>query len=299
MRRRLLFLSLLLVPLATRAQQVGVLTHDAVLHDGPSRTAPRLGDLAAGETVSLLRREHRNGYLQVRTQTEDVGWVWELYVHLVDPTEVHEPTTPHTLVPSPLGVDVPAGDFDNCPDSGDAQLARVRVLNRLKNRSAEPRDADIDSSVTLAAMLAPSSGDSGDLGRFQETKAAEITAFVYRVIPGGKKETANCKLGDPVHRDTHIELILGPSDTAEIRRVIAEVTPRWRAALKDRGVDWSTAALQQTIEGHWVRLRGWLMFDLEHQAQAENTNPGNSANWRATAWEIHPITFLAAAVSPP
>src|SRR5437870_8952449 len=121
MRRRLLFLSLLLVPLAARAQQVGVLTHDAVLHDGPSRTAPRLGDLAAGETVSLLRREHRNGYLQVRTQTEDVGWVWELYVHLVDPTEVHEPTTPHTLVPSPLGVDVPAGDFDNCPDSGDAR----------------------------------------------------------------------------------------------------------------------------------------------------------------------------------
>src|SRR5207249_1491367 len=200
MRRRLLFLSLLLVPLAARAQQVGVLTHDAVLHDGPSRTAPRLGDVAAGETVSLLRREHRNGYLQVRTQTEDVGWVWELYVHLVDPTEVHEPTTPHTLVPSPLGVDVPAGDFDNCPDSGDAQLARVRVLNRLKNRSAEPRDADIDSSVTLAAMLAPTSGDSGD---------------------------------------------------------------------------------------------------LEHQAQAENTNAGNSANWRATAWEIHPITFLAAAVSPP
>src|SRR5207244_12453417 len=121
------------------------------------------GNAAAGETDSLLRREHRTGYLQVRTQTEDMVCVRELYARLVNPTEAHEPTTPHPLVPSPLGVDGPAGDFDNCPDSGDAQLARVRVLNRLKNRSAEPRHADIASRVTLAAMPAPSSGDSGDL----------------------------------------------------------------------------------------------------------------------------------------
>ena len=42
------------------------------------------------------------------------------------------------------------------------------------------------------------------------------------------------------------------------------------------GVDWSTVTLQQTIEGHWVKVRGWLMFDSEHKSQAENTHPGGT-----------------------
>jgi len=171
----------------------------------------------------------------------------------------------------------------------------IRPLNRLKNRSAEPRDADVDSSVTLAAMLAPSSNDAG---RFAETKAAEISGFVFRVIPGGRTETTNCRKGDPVHRDTHIELTNSPTDTAEIQRVIVEVTPRWRAGLKGDGTDWSTATLQQTIERRWIKVRGWLLFDTEHKAQAENTNPGGTKNWRATAWEIHPITSIVVVSQP-
>jgi len=171
----------------------------------------------------------------------------------------------------------------------------IRPLNRLKNRSAEPRDADVDGGVTLAAMLAPSSNDAG---RFAETKAAEITGFVFRVIPGGRSETTNCRKGDPVHRDTHIELTNSPTDTAEIQRVIVEVTPRWRAGLKGDGTDWSTATLQQTIERRWIKVRGWLLFDTEHKAQAENTNPGGTKNWRATAWEIHPITSMLVVSQP-
>jgi len=291
----LVLAALVLVFPAANAQQVGILTRNATLRSGPSSASEKLGALEAGEAVTLFENGRRAGYLRVRTQTEDVGWVWERFVRLVDPTELHQPTVPHTFQPAPTGVPVAQGDFDGCPDSGNAKPHHVSVLNRFKNRGADPQDADIDSSVTLAAMLAPSLDDAP---RFDATKAAEITAYVFRVIPGGRSETSNCKLGDPVHRDSHIELTLSPSDTTPIRRVIVEVTPRWRAALRDQGIDWSTATLQQTVEGHWVRVRGWLMFDAEHKAQAENTHQGGDRNWRATAWEIHPVTAMTIIPQP-
>jgi len=80
--------------------------------------------------------------------------------------------------------------------------------------------------------------------------------------------------------------------------VIVEVTPRWRAMMKLQGVDWSTNSLQKTLPGHWVRVRGWLLFDLEHAGEAENTNPGHPRNWRATAWEIHPVTGIETTQKP-
>ena len=294
--RRIVVAVVALVAFASIAetQQVGVLTHNATLRSGPSSSSGKVAALQAGEAVTLLGNGHQGNYLRVRAQSEDVGWVFEHYVRLIDPTEVHQPTSPHTLHPAPTVVPVAQGDFDACPDSGDAKLARVRALNRLKNRSAEPQATDIDSAVTLAAILAPSTDDAS---RFNDAKAAEITGYVFRVIPGGSSETTNCKKGDPVHRDTHIELTLSPTDTAEIRRVIVEVTPRWRAAMQQDSVDWSTATLQQTLEGHWARVRGWLMFDTEHKGQAENTHPGGGTNWRATAWEVHPISAIT--VIPP
>ena len=289
--------ALLLFAPTVDAQQVGVLTHAATLHSGSSSSSGNLGVLAVGEAVTLLRNGHRSGYLRVRTQNEEVGWVYERYVTLVDPTELHQPAPPHTVnagSPSPA-VTAGSGDFDSCPDSGNAQPSRVRTLNRQKNRAAKPQAADIDSTVTLAAILAPSSNDSG---RFNEAKGAEITAYVFRIIPGGRSETSNCKKGDPVHRDTHIELTTSPTDTVETRRVIVEVTPRWRAAELQDSVDWSTATLQHSLEGHWAKVRGWLMFDAEQKAQSENTHPGGDRNWRATAWEIHPITAITIITQP-
>jgi hypothetical protein len=49
----------------------------------------------------------------------------------------------------------------------------------------------------------------------------------------------------------------------------------------------------RTVEkllGRWIKIGGWMHFDVEHQNESENTAPGRERNWRATAWEIHPIT---------
>ena len=50
----------------------------------------------------------------------------------------------------------------------------------------------------------------------------------------------------------------------------------------------------EDLLGRWVRIRGWMLFDVEHQNQSKNTAPGRERNWRATAWEIHPITSVDA-----
>ncbi len=283
------------------AQGTAMVNHNSILRSGPSAQSKRLGVVPEGEVVTLMAHGTRSGYVRVLTQEEQVGWITQRNETVIDPTETHEPAgTPAAAPSSAPALTVVAGAFDGCAAAGDpspngANYQQIAALNTLKNRSVEPADADLDSSVTMAAILAPSSDDSH---RWNSGRAAQFVAYVYRVIPGGKSETTNCRKGDPVHRDSHIELVLNPGDTAETRRVIVEVTPRWRAAAQAAGIDWSTATLQHTIEGHWVRVRGWLFFDAEHKDAAENTNPGGGTNWRATAWEVHPVVNLTIVAHP-
>lgn len=162
----------------------------------------------------------------------------------------------------------------------------MQSLNLLKNRYVAPTPTQIDSLITLAAMLAP--GD--DATRFAQDKGVEIVGVVTDVQVGGT-ETTNCDANTLPYRDTHIRIAV-TRDAPENRRVVVEITPRWREAMNAVGVDWSTATLTNTLIGRTVRVQGWLLFDTEHAKESENTNPGNPKNWRATAWEVHPITFL-------
>jgi hypothetical protein len=183
--------------------------------------------------------------------------------------------------------------LDGCPVEGDASSPAVRELNRLKNRTASPAPQQLDPAVTLAAMLEP--GD--DRGRWNESHAAEVVGYVQDVKVGGV-ETVNCRATDPEHRDTHIELVLDPMNASEENRMIVEVTPRTRFLAEQRGEDWTTPGLRDHIQGRWVRVRGWLLFDTEHESQSVNTAPGRPRDWRATAWEIHPVTSIEVTTRP-
>lgn len=185
------------------------------------------------------------------------------------------------------GPQQPFETFDGCGLEGDATNPTVRELNQLKNRTIAPEPQQLDPRVTLAAMLEP--GD--DRSRWDERLGAEITGYVWDVKVGGV-ETVNCRASDPQHRDTHIELVLDPMNSAAAHRVIVEVTPRVRALAQQRGEDWSTSALRDRLQGRWVRVRGWLLFDSEHSGQSVNTAPRRPRDWRATAWEVHPITSI-------
>lgn len=184
-------------------------------------------------------------------------------------------------------------DFDGCNLDGSATTARLKQLNQLKNRYTAPRDNQIDHSITLSALLAP--GD--DKTRWTSTSGAEITGFVLEVKPGGE-ETCNCGKTDPVHTDTHIELVLNSTDTLGTQSVVVEVTPRMRAIMGASETDWSTKTLRTQFRHKWAKVSGWMTFDSQHANAAENTNPGGANNWRATAWEIHPVTDMQIVTAP-
>lgn len=190
----------------------------------------------------------------------------------------------------------PTGDMQNfggCALDGDAQSQPLETLNRLKNRYTPPTANEMNPQVTLNAILAP----GNDLSRWNESQAAEITGYVVAIKPGGS-ETVNCHAKDPAHTDTHIELALNIGDTEGIKHMIVEVTPRGRAIMAAKGMDWSTTNLQKTLTGKRVKVTGWMMVDRQHCNASENTNPGKPNNWRATCWEIHPVTGLAQAPQP-
>jgi hypothetical protein len=67
---------------------------------------------------------------------------------------------------------------------------------------------------------------------------------------------------------------------------------RWREFVGAQNQDWTTDALRAALRRRTVRFTGWLFFDGEHDDEAENTRPGRPENWRATAWELHPVTRI-------
>lgn len=172
----------------------------------------------------------------------------------------------------------------NCPSIGIALTSRAMQLHRLKNRTAIPQPADFDARVTLEAILQP--GD--DTTRWSSDRAARVQGEVIDVAYA-RPEATNCF--HPCRRDIHIN-IATHKGAAINQQMVVEVTPNFRDWAAQQGIDWSAETLHAQLVGHWVEFEGWLYFDLGHAKEAENTSPGTPENWRATAWEIHPITKI-------
>jgi hypothetical protein len=162
--------------------------------------------------------------------------------------------------------------------------ADKRALIALKNRSAIPAPADFDPAVSLAAMLAP----GNDRHRWSERKAGVVEGYVVAVKQAGIELANGLSF---TRRDLHIDVALRP-DAPPRERVVVEVTPPIRSWARQRGRDWSASALEREVLHRRCRFEGWLLFDTEHVDEAENTHPGNADNWRATAWELHPVTAI-------
>jgi hypothetical protein len=170
----------------------------------------------------------------------------------------------------------------HCPTSGIAFTKARRDLHSLKNRTAIPQTSDFDERVTLSSLLQP----GNDSARWSATRAARIEAHVVSVA-AARTEMANCYWG----RDTHIHVGARP-DAPPREHVVIETTPRIEAWAKSQGWDWSEETLKRELTGRLVRFEGWLLFDSGHAMESENISPGRQHNWRATAWEIHPVTRL-------
>lgn len=170
----------------------------------------------------------------------------------------------------------------NCPSSGIALTDKQRTLHRLKNRTAFPQAADFDTRITLDQLLQP----GNDRDRWSVDRAARIQGYVIDVAYAGFEAT-NCYSG----RDIHIH-IANRKEAAKNEQVVVEVPPKLNAWARQHGMDWSEQTLQAQLVGHWCEFEGWLYFDVGHAEESENMAPNNPNNWRATPWEIHPITKI-------
>jgi hypothetical protein len=171
-----------------------------------------------------------------------------------------------------------------CPPPGAALSPSGREFMRLKNRDAEPGPRDFDDAVTLGALLRP----GADRARWSESRAGRVEGYVVEVVEGGV-EAVNCY--SYRERDTHVH-VAPRADAPRAEWVVVEVTPRAREGARRRGLDWSAGALRRELVGRRCRFEGWLLFDREHADESENTAPGAHGNWRATAWELHPVTAI-------
>ena len=177
-----------------------------------------------------------------------------------------------------------APELAPCPRRGCALTANKRAFVLLKNREAQPTEFDFDRRASLDALLA--AGD--DTSRWSQERAAAVEGYVVSVQTGGI-ESSNCF--SLTRRDVHVH-VARRADAPATETVVVEVTPRAAAVASARGLDWSLAALRRDLSGRLCRFEGWLLFDREHADESLNTAPGNPVNWRATAWELHPVTRI-------
>ncbi|MBA2524858.1 MAG: hypothetical protein H0V18_03600 [Pyrinomonadaceae bacterium] len=170
----------------------------------------------------------------------------------------------------------------HCPASGIAFTKERRDLHLLKNRTTLPQPSDFDERLTLTSLLQP----GNDSARWSTSRAARIEGYVVSVA-AARTELANCYCG----RDTHIHIAMRP-DAPSSEHVVLETTPRIEAWARTQGWDWSEETLKRKLLGRLVLFEGWLLFDSGHAMESENIAPGTPHNWRATAWEIHPVTKI-------
>ena len=175
-------------------------------------------------------------------------------------------------------------DSSECGIEGSAKKQNDKALNRLKNRYNVPQKYDIDTSFNWDKI----NESTDDRRKFNARRAVILRGYVVSVNMGSL-ETCNCNSTDPAYRDTHI--IIAPNKESKddkTQYVVAEVTPRMRILMKEKGIDWSQKALKK-LKGQNVEIEGWLFYDFKHGEKSAKVRPNTEGVNRATAWEIHPI----------
>jgi hypothetical protein len=190
--------------------------------------------------------------------------------------------------------------YRGCKACGTAKSQKAKTLNVQKNRGTK---ATHPSQITVAEIRDPANNDT-----FSPSRQVWVTAFVASVGPGGFKETCNCKRADL--RDVHINVVADPSEVGDkTKYVVVEFTPRWEKKFDfdDSDYEAMVSAVKSQIENKWVKFEGWMLYDFLHANESKSTAPDvptctdhepNPCIWRATPWEVHPVTAYTVVPGP-
>jgi hypothetical protein len=193
--------------------------------------------------------------------------------------------------------------YRHCSACGTATDSKHRTLNVQKNRGTAVTNPQ---KITVQEIRDP----ANDQGVLTPTKKVWVTGFVASVDPGGLQETCNCKRIDL--RDVHINIVANPAEANDkTKYVVVEFTPRWEQTFgfNDSNYDAMRQAVINQIQGKWVKFSGWMMYDFIHANASQSTSPANpvcpndgqlhsGCNWRATPWEVHPVTAYTVVSGP-
>ncbi|MEP6994850.1 MAG: hypothetical protein ABI968_10045 [Acidobacteriota bacterium] len=155
-----------------------------------------------------------------------------------------------------LSVGVMVGQ-DRPGDKGESA-----AQHKLSSRAESPKAAEIDSAVTLDAMLAKK-----DKSGFSETRGAAIEGYVVQT----EREEDG---------DYHLTLATAAGETDTRKWVLVEVTPAWQK----KTAAFSPDALRK-FYGMKIHVTGWLYYEPDD----DQPDP------RGTRWEIHPVTEIVPA----
>ena len=163
---------------------------------------------------------------------------------------------------------------------------QYRYLLEVKNRTEVPPQYE---ALTLAQFLAlpalPLGYEDGDWEavRGHTARAVSLEGYVGEV----RRVRDGWNYGPlPWKGDVHVHLRDQPQprcfpDGPRGGQIVTEVTPHFQPPK----TGWSDEALWDLCQRQVrVRLSGWLMHDFQHL--------DGVGRWRASAWEIHPVTKI-------
>jgi hypothetical protein len=175
----------------------------------------------------------------------------------------------------------------SCDMEGSTNNTQTQYRNRLKNRWHIPRNEDFDTAFTWQNIM----GDEENPRRFDTKKAGILRGYIA-YISRTNAESCNCNYREEAFHDLHIALVENEADLRDrTKHIIIEITPRLREIMKAQNIDWHFDTLKKWRRKK-VTVEGWLFYDWDHGDDAFLRMRDSVNNWRATCWEIHPVTKM-------
>ncbi len=199
----------------------------------------------------------------------------------------------------------------NTTGSYDAYLNELKNQVSFANTQVQNTFTDLNQLVQLENKIPDGlkKNNHADLAQplsdMGEGKIYRMMGYLYGVKSEGK-ESSNCQL-DPGDNNENVDFhiyigfdsavagrLLAGTSTAEDKKLlgttsaIVEMTPHYRGRFEP---DWSLDAVKNQI-GKQVLVTGQLMVDNEHYVSSQDCGRKDHTDncWRATVWELHPVT---------
>jgi len=194
--------------------------------------------------------------------------------------------------------------FRHCAACGTAVRQSFRELNVLKNRDDAATDPQ---EITIADVRKK----GNDKGHFDPSQQVVVTGYVASLDKGGFQESCNCGRSDL--RDIHINIVANESEKNDKTKfVVVEITPRWQEKfnMNDTDYDAMVDVVKAQIRHKWVKFEGWMLRDIAHLTESKTTASSGTpvctgkkdepkpCIWRATPWEVHPVTKYTVVAGP-